>query len=193
MFHAKDDVPEVRKEVFGLLKSWQMSFLAVVRSKLKVVEYVKQRNKMDATYRYHPNELYDYMIRRLFKNLLHKDEGYDVYFSTRGKGDRTMALQTALETTRSRFISQHHINQSPPINVYPENSMDNGCLQAVDYFLWALQRFYERREDRHLNFLWPACSLIYDIDDTRTAEYGRFYTQKKPLTLAALDNDTPGI
>jgi hypothetical protein len=53
--------------------------------------------------------------------------------------------------------------------------------QAVDYFLWALQRFYERREDRYLKFVWPAVKLVYDIDDIRQAKYGTYYTQKKPF------------
>jgi hypothetical protein len=31
------------------------------------------------------------------------------------------------------------------------------------------------------------------VDDTRKTPYGVYYTQKKPLTLAALENDLPGI
>ena len=40
--------------------------------------------------------------------------------------------------------------------------------------------------------LWPAFRLVIDIDDTREADYGRYYTQEKPLTLAAL-RELPGI
>jgi len=71
------------------------------------------------------------------------------------------------------------------MTVMPCSSSDNAGLQAVDYFLWALQRFYERKEDRFLNFLWPAFRLVRDDDDRRN-KYGEYYTQKKPLTLAAL-------
>ena len=60
------------------------------------------------------------------------------------------------------------------------------ALQAVDYFLWALQRTFEKREDRYLELLWPQCSLVVDADDTRAAEYGAYYTRQKPLTAAAL-------
>jgi hypothetical protein len=60
------------------------------------------------------------------------------------------------------------------------------ALQAVDYFLWALQRAFEKREDRYLELLWPQCSLVVDVDDTRAAEYGTYYTRQKPLTAAAL-------
>jgi hypothetical protein len=90
-FHAKDDLPEVRREVFQLLLRHHLRFFAVVRDKRNLVEYVRQRNERDATYRYHPNELYDYMVRRLFKTLLHKDDEYRVYFARRGGSDRTQA------------------------------------------------------------------------------------------------------
>ena len=103
MFHAKDDLPEVRREVFALLQKHKFRFLAVVRDKQRVLEYVRQRNALDLSYRYHPNELYDYMIRMLFKNILHKDEKYEICFSKRWKKDRTEALYRALKTSQERF------------------------------------------------------------------------------------------
>jgi hypothetical protein len=192
-FHAKDDVPEVRREVFTLLMKYDLRFFAVVRNKLKVVEYVRQRNENDPAYRYNPNELYDYMVRRLFRNLLHKDDGYEIYFSKRGKEDRTAALKQALDKARERFAFQWGIQSAAPITVYPRIPSGCGGLQAVDYFMWSLQRFYERREERYMELLWPAFNLVHDLDDTRKNPYGRYYTQKKPLTLAALENDLPGI
>ena len=35
-------------------------------------------------------------------------------------------------------------------------------------------------------------SVVHNLDDTRQADYGVYYTRKKPLTLAALE-DLPGI
>src|SRR3972149_3861677 len=193
VFHAKDDVPEVRREVFALLQKHEFRFLAVVRDKKKVLEYVRRRNTLDLAYRYTPNDLYDYMVRVLFKNLLHKDESYEIYFSKRWKQDRTEALRAALKTAQERFAQQWEIATSPDITVIPKSSHENGGFQAVDYFLWSLQRFYERKEDRYLDLLWGSFRLVHDLDDTRNTPYGVYYTQKKPLTLAALENDSPGI
>ena len=64
-------------------------------------------------------------------------------------------------------------------------------LQVADYFLWSLQRLYERHEERYVEYLWPAYRVVHDLDDTRKAPYGAIYTQKKPLTLAAMK--LPGI
>jgi hypothetical protein len=191
-FHAKDDLPEVRREVFALLLQHSVRFLAVVRDKQKLLEYVRLRNEREATYRYNPNELYDYLVRRLFKNLLHKDDEYNITFARRGNSDRTAALHTALETARLRFAEQGGIVSKAPLNVVPRSAHETTGLQAVDYLLWALQRLYERREDRYLRYVWPLVRLVHDVDDTRAAQYGVYYTQKKPLTLAALE-ELPGI
>lgn len=187
-FHAKDDLPEVRKEVFMLLRNaLGLRFFAVVTDKWRVLEYVRQQNERNPTYRYHPNELYDYLVRRLFKNLLHKDSGYEIVFSGRGKSDRTEALLQAIETARQRFARQWGINNMATINVLARTPQQDAGLQAVDYFTWALQRLYEKGEDRFLSYLWPAVHLVQDIDDKRQAGYGMYYTQKKPLDAAALE------
>ncbi len=197
-FHAKDDLPEVRKEVFVLLRNMEgLRFFAVVADKWRVLEYVRQQNERNPAYRYHPNELYDYLIRRLFKNLLHQDSGYEIIFSKRGKSDRTSALCQALEAARDRFAKQWKVISDAPMKVSAATPREQTCLQAVDYFIWALQRLYERGEDRYVAYLWQAFRLVQDIDDTRKAGYGVYYTQKKHLNAAALEwqkqNKKPGI
>lgn len=191
-FHAKDDLPEVRREVFTLLRDYHFHFSAVIRDKLSVSQYVKQRNQHDPDYRYHPNELYDYLVRYLFKNRLHKDDAYKIYFAKRGKADRTRALLEALKIARKRFCEEHGITNHAPIHVIPTTPERCVGQQVVDYFLWALQRFYERGEIRYIEMLWPSVSVIHDLDDKREKPYGVYYTQKRPLTRAALV-DRPGI
>jgi hypothetical protein len=191
-FHAKDDLPEVRREVFALLQRHEFHFSAVVRAKSKVLEYVQQRNMQDVSYRYHPNELYDYMVRRLFKQRLHKDDVCNVYFAKRGKSDRTAALLQALAAAQQQFCTQHGGTNKASLNVFPVTLRKCPELQVVDYFLWALQRLYERQEERYITLLVPSISVIHDLDDTRVASYGTYYTRRKPPTLAAI-KDLPGI
>lgn len=186
-FHAKDDIPEVRREVFRLLDAHNVSFFAVVRDKRHVLDYVRQKNDRDNGYRYHPNELYDSTVKRLFKDRLHKDDHYRVTFATRGHSDRTSAFGESLLEARSRFEAKWGIEAQSEIEVVASNPRVAAPLQAVDYFLWALQRLYERGEDRYWNYVAPKASLVQDVDDLREASYGRYYTKKKPLTLAALE------
>lgn len=187
-FHAKDDLPEVRREVFKLLRQHELKFSAVVRDKQAVLDYVRGRNERDSGYRYKADELYDHTVRRLFKERLHKHEGYTIRFAIRGNTHRTAAFQAALQSARERFARQHAIGITGELEVKASRPTDEPSLQAVDYFLWALQRAYEKREDRFLELLWPQCSLVVDVDDTRAADYGAYYTRQKPLKAAALKN-----
>jgi len=186
-FHAKDDLPEVRKEVFTALRNREdLRFFAVVTDKMRVLTYVRQQNDLNHGYHYNPNELYDYLIRRLFKNRLHKDSGYKIVISKRGKSDRTVALRQAIEAARKRFAAQWDIRSEAPVELLSGTPAQHAGLQAVDYFTWALQRLFEKGEDRYISYLWPAFRLVEDMDDNREAGYGTYYTQKKPLNAAAL-------
>lgn len=186
-FHAKDDLPEVRKEVFELLRGMDgLRFFAVVTDKFSVLDYVRQQNERSVSYRYQPNELYDSLVSRLFKDRLHQDGGYEIMFSKRGKSDRTSALKNALDAARQRFTNKWGITSDAPMNVLAGTPLTYAGLQAVDYFTWALQRLYELSEDRYVTYLYPSFHLVQDIDDQRTAGYGVYYTQKKPLNAAAL-------
>src|SRR5690606_21247449 len=173
-FHAKDDVPEVRREVFALLKAQQdLRFFAIVRDKFGVLREVQTyKNKS-----YHPNLLYDQLISRLFKDRLHKDDEYTINFATRGSSDRTRAFEDALKLARQRYEKQWKIQSSAPIHIQTTASAQRGCLQAVDYLLWALQRCYERREERYINYVWSLCHLVHDVDDARRNKYGVYYSQ----------------
>jgi len=188
-FHAKDDVPEVRREVFALLRQHELSFFAVVKDKRKVLEYVRQRNERDPAYRYQQNDVYDWLVRRLFKDRLHQHDAYRVVFATRGASDRTRAFAEALNVARERFAEQWAVEVRSEIKVVASNPRLTPELQAADYFLWALQRLYERREERYWAYVQPQVSLVMDVDDTREVAYGRYYTKKKPLSLAALPEE----
>lgn len=191
-FHAKDDLPEVRREVFKVLVKHELRFFAIVRDKPKVLEYVRKRNEVDSAYRYNPNELYDSLVRQLFRDRLHQHDVYEISFARKGKSDRTVALRTALEAARKRFSEKWGIISTATIQTIACYSRESAGLQAADYFLWALQRLYERDEARYLEYLWPLFRLVRDLDDTRRYRYGEYYTQKKPLTLAARKK-LPGI
>ena len=165
-----------------LLKQENLRFYAVVRDKLGVLREVQTyKNK-----RYDPNQLYDQLISRLFKDRLHKDDEYTITFATRGRSDRTKAMEHALKIARKRFEKSWDIRSSAPIRIQAVPAAQQPCLQAADYLLWALQRCYEKREDRYLDYIWSLCHLVVDADDHRKNKYGVFYSQKTPLRVEHL-------
>ncbi len=187
-FHAKDDLPEIRKMVFDLLHDTMgLRFYALVRDKKSVLAEVRRLEVKRPGYRYHPNELYERMVPRLLRDRLHKADEIDIVFSQRGKKPRTQALQQAIEKARQNFYRKHKIKSDSSINISVGRPEKYGGLQAVDYFLWALQRLYERGEDRYLKYLWRHVRLVVDADDRRERGYGVYYGPTTPLNAAALD------
>jgi hypothetical protein len=187
-FHAKDDLPEVRREVFKVLERHDFSFYAVVRTMSAVVRRVKERNERDPTYRYRPTELYDSAVRRLFDRKLHTRPAFDVVFASRGKA-RTQALREHLLNAQaaSRKAAGTYPNATIYVRAMP--SHQHAGLQVADYCLWALQRLFNQGEDRFLSLIWPKVGLIVDADDTSEKPYGTYHTRKRtPLDAQKIKN-----
>ena len=178
-FHAKDDHPEIRAKVFELILSLDFQFFAVIKDMRSVLKYVKGRNHNDFSYRYHPNELYDLTVKLLFNQRLHSEDHYRITFARRGQSDRTTALMENLQVTRVRFLEEHAMDHDPTLEIIPAYPWEQECLQITDYCLWALQRCYEKGEDRFLKAIWPKVSLIRDVDDPAAGKgYGTYLSKK---------------
>jgi hypothetical protein len=176
---------EKGKVLIGQIRHPELRFFAVVRDKGRGIL------SMTRTYRnrrYKPNEQYDDLVRRLFKGLLHKEKAYAITFASRGTRDRTQALSFALEEARRRFAQRWNIDSQPMIQIRHVPAYQEPCLQAADYLLWALQRCYEKREDRYLEYVWPLYHLIIDVDDRRQKQTGMYYSQREPLKLDHLQS-----
>ncbi len=183
MFHAKDDLPEVRYRVLKLLAAQPLSFYAVVRDKHRLIEQVRARNRADPDYWYRENELYDELVHQLFKSRFHRGDHFEICFAKRGTSDRTAALELALDQARRTYEQTWGVQSKTTVRIWASTPRQNAGLQAVDYFLWALQRLYERQEDRFWEVVRHQAKLVYDMDDTRTDAFGVYYTLAKPLTL----------
>ena len=189
-FHAKDDPAEVRFLVFKLLARHELRFVAVVRDKLRLLDYATQRRQIDPTYRYDPtgHELYDELTRRLFARL-HGFGEHRVVFAQRGQKPRTKAFMEAIAHEDKALESDMGLKRLAPLEVICGQPKDHVGLQAVDYYLWALQRFYERGEVRYLQYVWPQTLEIIDVDAPRQRQRGKppsefvVFNKEHPLTL----------
>lgn len=81
-FHAKDDLPEVRREVFHLLSGFEIRVHTIVRDKTSVFQEVRNRQKIEPHYRYRPDDIYDDCTHVIFQNLLHQAD--EMKFFSRG-------------------------------------------------------------------------------------------------------------
>ena len=182
-FHSKDDVPEVRREVFRLLMQQPIRVWAVVRRKQALLQYVKSQNMRDPSWRYNQNAVYDSCIKRLFKDRLHRANTNVICFSKRGKAPRNAAMKRALDKAIANFERTHAKEVATCCEVISNRPKEEPCLQAIDYFLWALQRLYEKGEPRYFDYVREKFELIIDADDKRIKPYGMYYDRRTSLTV----------
>ncbi|HRZ35333.1 MAG TPA: DUF3800 domain-containing protein [Candidatus Paceibacterota bacterium] len=203
-FHAKDDLPEVRAPVFGLLRGFgsQLRFYAVVCDKLKLTAMEMARRAKEPGYRFNENSVYDALMRELFGKFHRLADRYEVNVARRGTSTRNEAIKVALAHAEQDFERKFGFRRSEPDawKITVLRPKEAPCLQAVDYFLWALQRFYEVKwdaktrkkaldpttglvihEDRFLSAMWPQVGEVHDLHFGRA--HRTFFTTREPLTL----------
>lgn len=190
-FHAKDDVPEVRLQVFRVLRQHGVRFSAVVKDKAVLLESVRARQAGDSGYRYRADghELYDSMMRSLFGRVGRFGHHRHITFAVRGNKPRTHLLTNVLTEVEQEFERQFGLAPHTGTTVHSGFPWDHAGLQACDYFLWALQRFYERGEDRFLAAMWPQFVEVIDLDLPAPKQRGKprgntvIFNEEHPLTV----------
>lgn len=184
-FHAKDDLPEVRREVFKVLPDLDVKAMIAIRRKEVLIEDGR------ALFRYgkklRANDIYDDLVKRLFRNLLHKADENQMLFARRGKSARKDALSRAIERAKRNFAWKRGQLFDVPTQIKSAYPTEHIGLQIADYYLWALQRLYEANEDRYFCLLANNYRLIMDLDDTRQKPYGTWYSDANPLVVKKIN------
>ena len=67
------------------------------------------------------------------------------------------------------------------VHVEAKGSREDECLQACDYFMWALQRHFERDESGFIEMLWSKVGEVVDLDLEHDGRRGKIYGPKKPI------------
>jgi hypothetical protein len=193
-FHAKDDLAEVRLQVLDLLaaEGARLRFHAVVIDKIALAEEIQRRNSAEPGYRYGANDLYDRLMHELFRKFHRIADENHVTVSRRGASDRNAAIRGALAHAEKEFQSQYGFGRGP-WNLQVATPKEVVALQAVDYFLWALQRLYEPRVDarsgdslRSERFFGVLRAQVAEVHDLSFGPpQGTFFTRQRELTVAA--------
>jgi hypothetical protein len=145
-FHATDDIPEIRMLFYNLIASVDFKFEVVVTQK-DIEKFVKKHNKND-------KELYTDLLSNLLQNKLGTESKHIFMVSQRGNTTRQANLQLALNKAGNILK-----NQSPSQAIKGEiifdvvNQKNEPLLNFADYVCWAVQRKFEKNEDRFYEFL----------------------------------------
>jgi len=185
-FHANNDLPEVRYQVFKLLREMggDLRFHAVVADKRVIAERETKRRAQDPKARYQENTVYDSLIRELYGKFHRLADEYHIWIARRGKSDRNKALREAIGHAEKDFEAKFGFGRNAEWHINVSDPKTTVCLQAVDYFLWAVQRFYEKGESRFLDMMWPQIGEIHDLDHGRPG--GTFFKGQDRPTLGAV-------
>lgn len=187
-FHAKDDLPEIRREMFRLLPTFGVKFFAAFRRKNILAEEFRTHYRV--THRkLTQHTTYDELVARLLRDKLHSVDETRIVFAQRGSFDRTAAFSGAIANARSHFARHHRVarrNGHHPTHISSAYPHQAPGLQVVDYYLWTLQRTLETGESRFFNLLRQDVRLVIDIDDIRNQRAGEYYTAANPIGLQKL-------
>jgi len=177
-FHATDDLPDVRKEFFDVIKTVDCSFEAVVGRKILTL-YENKHNGNES-------EFYADLLSHLLKNKMAKDDKLVLNIAERGKTTKNSILELARQKAEARFNKNQptrSVRASIQFNV--QNHRTEPLLDIADYFCWSVQRVFERGETRFYDYLFDQISLVVDLYDSERYEGNQNYYKKKNRLTAA--------
>jgi hypothetical protein len=167
-FHAKNDLPEVRWRVYERLRRLDIKVAVALRR--KVVLEAEARAMFQKTGRkLRPDDVYDALVTQLFIGRFRDDTKNHIAFATRKTALRDAALTHAIERA---CVAQACTAQCEVVSDRPSGAAG---LQVIDYYLWAVQRLFERTEGRFFAGIAEQIEYVWDLDDTRDGVGGVRY------------------
>lgn len=159
-FHATEDRQAVRDAVFPLLSAHPGRYDVTLLEKSKAKPHV--RNAEPTFYKY----AMFYHLKHVIQRVARADDELMMVASELGTKRKRSAYRGALEDVVAQLswhLGDHRIAfwscQSDP------------CLQAADYALWAVQRKWERNDDRSEKLIAHKVVSQYDLWSTGSHHY----------------------
>ena len=150
-FHAKDDIPEIRKAIFDFILSIECTCNVVIAHK-KIDVFVKKHHNREA-------EFYADLLSHLLVRDLEKPHKIVLKVSQRKQATSHKNLEFALENAQKK--KNRAANNDIVFDV--QNPQTESLLSLVDYFAWAIQRKFERKEDRFFNYIASKIGVIEQL------------------------------
>lgn len=144
--HAKDDVPEVRKMAFELITNIDCYFDAVIGRKDYSI-YEKKHNG-------NQSEFYADLLSYLLIDNFDDQDRIVLNIAHRSKCTTHKNLEKGLEKATIIAANKYPDSFNSCTMVFNvQQPTTEPIINLVDYFLWALQRKWERNENRYFDFI----------------------------------------
>lgn len=174
-FHAKDDCPEVRHIVYKAIKKMKFKSEFVVARKSEKIFKIQHLSKESV--------FYNDMFSKLFESRIHMSQLSRIYFAVRGNKIRQAPMNEAIQSAALSFERRHDTKINTMIDIYPQAMTGEPCLQVADYMLWALQRAYNKKETRYLDFVGEKISFVWDIYDPKLPRKSNRYHSRNKFAI----------
>jgi len=174
VFHANDDIPEVRERVYRFISGLDIRAELIVARKVLAL-FRKHHHSREG-------EFYDDIVSKLFHGKLHLSRRNVIYFAKRGSSSRQRPLEEAIGKAISGFEQRWETRVETETRVLVQRPMEEPCLQVIDYVNWAVYRAFERREMRFFEVIREKVRMICDVYDTDRYP-GNFYTSRNPFDV----------
>ena len=157
VFHATEDPQPVRDEVFALLAGMDCSIDATILEKSKAQPHLKDQAR-----------LYKMAWYLHFKQLAwHMSKADRLFVASSSLG--TKKARYALHTAVDEVVLQLSPCSSHRVAFWPADS--DPCLQVADYCTWAIQRKWERSDERSCALIADKVRSEFDVWQRGTVDY----------------------
>ena len=178
--HANDDLPEIRRMTYELIRTINCSFEAVVARKIYGI-YERKHNGNEA-------EFYADLLSHLLKNKLNKYDRLVLNIAGRTNCTTNSNLRRGLKKSIERSVMRNpdQRNDCEVVFNVQEPSIEP-ILNLADYFCWAIQRVFEKGETRFYDFIGNKVGQVIDIYDFENFRQpkdksGAHYGKRRKLT-----------
>lgn len=150
-FHASEDPEEIRQRVYALLANLDLKADVTIfeKSKAHPIKYQTQEEFYKFAWFFH--------FKHVAKNRIRPGEDVLVQAASIGTKKGRILFRTALND-----VVQQVLPTSKWQTTFWSSSSDP-CLQMADYVAWAVQRKYERSDDRHHSLIAHHIKSEFDI------------------------------
>lgn len=173
-FHAKDDLPEIRFQVYKLLAKLDFKAQFIVARKVERVF----RTSFDAN----ETKFYDHLVSALFKNVLHRFTENHIYFAKRGSRNRQQPFSDAIQRGLREFEELWNVKVNTKVFAQAHRPAGEPCLSVVDYMNWAVYRAFTTGEMRYYRTIEEKVSLLVDLYDNEQYP-NNWYNRKNPFDI----------
>lgn len=171
-FHAKDDLPEIRKEFYDYIKTLDCNFQAVVGRKI-ISLFEKKHNGKDP-------EFYADLLSHLLEKGLNTPHKLVFNIAERANSTSIQNLENGLNKAKSRFKRSYPSKEHSEKIIFSVHKYQNEPLLTVaDYLCWTVQRIYEKGETRFYDYTREKIEVVIDLYNDIGVQY---YTKENPLT-----------